>query len=115
MLEAIESKYVLAARAKGLPERIVLRRHALPNALLPTITILAVDVGILIGGIVVVESVFAFPGLGRMLIYAIDHQDIPLMMGGMIVITAIYALANLAADILYAVLNPRIRVTGTAG
>jgi peptide/nickel transport system permease protein len=74
-----------------------------------------VDVGILIGGIVVVESVFAFPGLGRMLIYAIDHQDIPLMMGGMIVITAIYALANLAADILYAVLNPRIRVTGTAG
>ena len=114
MLEAIESKYVLAACAKGLPERIVLRRHALPNALLPTITILAVDVGILIGGIVLVESVFAFPGLGRMLIYAIDHQDIPLMMGGMIVITAIYALANLAADILYAVLNPRIRVSGTA-
>ncbi len=115
MLEAIESKYVLAARAKGLPERIVLRRHALPNALLPTITVLAVDVGILIGGIVVVESVFAFPGLGRMLIYAIDNQDVPLMMGGMIVITAIYALANLAADILYAVLNPRIRVSGTAG
>ena len=115
MLEAIESKYVLAARAKGLPERIVLRRHALPNALLPTITVLAVDVGILIGGIVVVESVFAFPGLGRMLIYAIDNQDIPLMMGGMIVITAIYALANLVADILYAVLNPRIRVSGSAG
>ncbi|MEI6162164.1 MAG: ABC transporter permease [Roseococcus sp.] len=115
MLEAIESKYVLAARAKGLPEHIVLRRHALPNALLPTITVLAVDVGILIGGIVVVESVFAFPGLGRMLIYAIDNQDIPLMMGGMIVITAIYAVANLVADILYAVLNPRIRVSGTAG
>lgn len=115
MLEAIESRYVLAARAKGLPERIVLRRHALPNALLPTITVLAVDIGILIGGIVVVESVFAYPGLGRMLIYAIDNQDIPLMMGGMIVITAIYALANLAADILYAVLNPRIRVSGSAG
>jgi peptide/nickel transport system permease protein len=115
MLEAIESRYVLAARAKGLPERIVLRRHALPNALLPAITILAVDIGILIGGIVVVESVFAYPGLGRMLIYAIDNQDIPLMMGGMIVITTIYALANLVADILYAVLNPRIRVSGTAG
>ncbi|TCH95997.1 ABC transporter permease [Roseococcus sp. SYP-B2431] len=115
MLEAIESRYVLAARAKGLPERIVLRRHALPNALLPAITILAVDIGILIGGIVVVESVFAYPGLGRMLIYAIDNQDVPLMMGGMIVITTIYALANLAADILYAVLNPRIRVSGTAG
>ena len=115
MLEAIESRYVLAARAKGLPERIVLRRHALPNALLPTITVLAVDVGILIGGIVVVESVFAYPGLGRMLIYAIDNQDLPLMMGGMIVVTAVYAMANLVADILYAVLNPRIRVGGTAG
>jgi peptide/nickel transport system permease protein len=115
MLEAIESRYVLAARAKGLPERTVLRRHALPNALLPAITILAVDIGILIGGIVVVESVFAYPGLGRMLIYAIDNQDVPLMMGGMIVITAIYAVANLVADILYAVLNPRIRVSGTAG
>lgn len=115
MLEAIESRYVLAARAKGLPERLVLRRHALPNALLPTITVLAVDIGILIGGIVVVESVFAYPGLGRMLVYAIDNQDLPLMMGGMIVITAVYALANLAADILYAVLNPRIRVGGTAG
>lgn len=114
MLEAIESRYVLAARAKGLPERLVLRRHALPNALLPTITVLAVDIGILIGGIVVVESVFAYPGLGRMLVYAIDNQDLPLMMGGMIVITAVYALANLAADILYAVLNPRIRVGGTA-
>ncbi len=114
MLEAIDSRYVLAARAKGLPERIVLRRHALPNALLPTITVLAVDIGILIGGIVVVESVFAYPGLGRMLVYAIDNQDLPLMMGGMIVITAVYALANLVADILYAVLNPRIRVGGTA-
>ncbi|MBY0336979.1 MAG: ABC transporter permease [Acetobacteraceae bacterium] len=114
MLEAIESRYVLAARAKGLPERIVLRRHALPNALLPAITVLAVDVGILIGGIVVVESVFAYPGLGRMLVYAIDNQDLPLMMGGMIVITAVYALANLAADLLYAVLNPRIRVSGSA-
>jgi peptide/nickel transport system permease protein len=114
MLEAIESRYVLAARAKGLPERIVLRRHALPNALLPTITVLAVDIGILIGGIVVVESVFAYPGLGRMLIYAIDNQDLPLMMGGMIVVTTVYALANLTADILYAVLNPRIRVGGAA-
>ncbi|HEV7263464.1 MAG TPA: ABC transporter permease [Falsiroseomonas sp.] len=112
MLEAIESRYVLAARAKGLPERIVLRRHALPNALLPTVTVLAVDIGILIGGIVVVESVFAYPGLGRMLIYAIDNQDLPLLMGGMVVVTTVYAMANLAADIIYAVLNPRIRVGG---
>jgi peptide/nickel transport system permease protein len=112
MLEVLESRYVLAARAKGLQERTVLRRHALPNALLPTVTVLAVDIGILIGGIVVVESVFAYPGLGRMLVYAIDNQDLPLLMGGMIVVTTVYALANLAADILYAVLNPRIRVGG---
>lgn len=112
MLDAIESRYVLAARAKGLPERVVLYRHALPNALLPAITVLAIDMGLLIGGIVVVETVFAYPGLGRLLIYAIDNQDLPLMMGGMIVVTSVYALSNLVADILYALLNPRIRYGG---
>lgn len=108
MLEAVESRYVLAARAKGLPERLVLWRHALPNALPPAITVLAVDLGILIGGIVVVETVFAYPGLGRLLIYAIDNQDLPVMM----VVTAVYAAANLTADLLYAALNPRIRLGG---
>jgi peptide/nickel transport system permease protein len=109
MLEVLESRYVLAARAKGLPERLVLRRHALPNALLPTITILAIDAGILIGGVVVVETVFAYPGLGRMLVFAIEHHDLPLLQAGMMVVTAIYALANLVADLAYARLNPRIR------
>src|SRR5580700_2723904 len=109
MLEVLESRYVLAARAKGLPERLVLQRHALPNALLPTITILAIDVGILIGGVVVVETVFAYPGLGRMLVFAIEHHDLPLLQAGMMVVTAIYALANLVADVGYAYLNPRIR------
>jgi peptide/nickel transport system permease protein len=109
MLEVLESRYVLAARAKGLPERLVLQRHALPNALLPTITILAIDVGILIGGVVVVETVFAYPGLGRMLVFAIEHHDLPLLQAGMMVVTAIYALANLVADLGYAYLNPRIR------
>src|SRR5581483_7670550 len=108
MLEALRSTYVLAARAKGVPERLVLRRHALPNALMPTITVLAVDVGILIGGMVVVETVFAYPGLGRLLIYAIEHRDIPLLQAGMIVVTTVYALANLVADLLYAWINPRI-------
>jgi peptide/nickel transport system permease protein len=109
MLEVLESRYVLAARAKGLPERLVLQRHALPNALLPTITILAIDIGILIGGVVVVETVFAYPGLGRMLVFAIEHHDLPLLQAGMMVVTAIYALANLVADLGYAYLNPRIR------
>jgi peptide/nickel transport system permease protein len=115
MLEALRSTYVLAARAKGLPERLVLRRHALRNALLPTITVLAVDVGILIGGIVVVETVFAYPGLGRLLIFAIEHRDLPLLQAGMLVVTTVYALANLIADLLYAWVNPRIRYGRAAG
>jgi peptide/nickel transport system permease protein len=115
MLETLRSTYVLAARAKGLPERFVLRRHALPNALMPTITVLAVDVGILIGGVVVVETIFAYPGLGRLLIFAIEHRDLPLLQAGMIVVTTVYALANLVADLLYACINPRIRYGRGAG
>jgi peptide/nickel transport system permease protein len=112
MIEVLDSRYVLAARARGLPERKVLWRHALPNALLPAITVLAIDAGLLIGGIVVVETVFAYPGLGRLLVYAIERHDLPLLQVGMMVVTAIYALANFIAELLYAVLNPRIRVAG---
>jgi peptide/nickel transport system permease protein len=114
LLEVLASRYVLAARAKGLSERVVLRRHALPNALLPTITILAIDVGLLMGGVVVIETVFAFPGLGRLLVFAIERHDLPLLQAGMMVITAIYAIANLCADLSYAFLNPRIRFGGAA-
>jgi peptide/nickel transport system permease protein len=112
MLEVLDSRFVLAARARGLPERRVLWRHALPNALLPAITVLAIDAGLLIGGIVVVETVFAYPGLCRLLVYAIERHDLPLLQVGMMVVTAIYALANFVAELLYAVLNPRIRVAG---
>jgi peptide/nickel transport system permease protein len=109
MIETLQSQYVTAARAKGLPERIVIRRHALRNALVPTITVLAIDVGLLMGGIVVVETVFSYPGLGRMLIFAIEQKDIPMVQAGILTITAVYALANLAADLAYAFFNPRIR------
>lgn len=109
MLEALRSRYALMARAKGLGEQRVLWRHAAPNALLPAITVLALDFGLLIGGVVVVETVFAFPGLGRLLVFAIERHDLPLLQAGMLVLTAAYALANLAADVLYALLNPRIR------
>ena len=110
LLEVLGSRYVLAARARGLPERRVLWRHAVPNALMPAITVLAIDAGLLIGGIVVAETVFAYPGLGRMLVFAIERHDLPLLQAGMMVVTAVYAVANLVADLLYAVLNPRIRV-----
>jgi peptide/nickel transport system permease protein len=109
MLETLQSHYVNYARAKGLPERVVIIRHALRNALLPTITILAADVGWLLGGIVVVESVFAYPGLGRLLVYAVEHHDVPMIQFSILFIGAIYCLANLVADLLYAFFNPKIR------
>lgn len=110
MLDVLASRYILAARARGLGETRVLWRHAMPNALLPAITVLAIDAGLLIGGIVVTETVFAFPGLGRTLVFAIEHHDLPLLQAGMMVVTAIYALANLIAELLYGALNPRIRL-----
>jgi peptide/nickel transport system permease protein len=112
MLETLRSPYVLYARAKGVPERAVIVRHALRNALLPTITVLAIDVGWLIGGIVVVETVFSYPGLGRLLLFAIERRDLPLIQASILVIAAIYCVANLAADLLYAYFNPRIRYGG---
>lgn len=114
MLETLRRPYITAARAKGLPERIVLGRHALRNALLPTITVLAIDVGWLFGGIVVVETVFAYPGLGRLLIFAIERRDIPFIQIIILFITAIYSFSNLIADLLYTYFNPRIRYGRTA-
>jgi len=109
MIEVLKSPYVTAARAKGLPERVVVLRHALRNALLPTITVLALDIGRLMGGIVVIETVFAYPGLGRLLVFSVQSRDIPTLQAAILVVAGVYALANLAADLLYAWLNPRIR------
>ncbi|WP_075222525.1 ABC transporter permease [Acuticoccus yangtzensis] len=109
MLEVMQSPYVVAARARGIPEARVIRGHALPNALLPTITVLAIDIGVLMGGMVVVETIFSYPGLGRLLIFGIQQLDLPLIQAAMMVVAVIYALANLLADVLYAFLNPRIR------
>ncbi|HLI13841.1 MAG TPA: ABC transporter permease [Alphaproteobacteria bacterium] len=109
MIETLRSQYVRNARAKGLPERVVLLRHALRNALLPTITVLAIDVGWLIGGVVVVEAVFAYPGVGRLLVFAIQHHDLPLIQASILVVAAIYCVANLVADLLYSYFNPKIR------
>ena len=100
-------------RARGLPERIVILRYALRNALIPSITVLAQDFGFLIGGIVAVETVFAYPGLGRMLVGALERQDLPLMQAAILVLTGVYCFANLAADLLYGVANPRIRYGGS--
>jgi peptide/nickel transport system permease protein len=115
MIEALRTQYVRNARAKGLPERVVILRHALRNALMPTITVLAVDIGWLIGGIVVVETVFSYPGLGRLMIFALERHDLPLIQGSILVITAVDCTANLIADLLYAFVNPKIRYGNAVG
>lgn len=115
MTEELDSMYVKVARARGLPERTVVLRHALRNALLPTITVLAQDFGFLIGGIVAVETIFAYPGLGQLLVFSMQRQDLPLMQGAILVLTAVFCVANLAADLLYGVVNPRIRYGGAVG
>jgi peptide/nickel transport system permease protein len=112
MIEVLDTTYVKAARARGLPERTVILRHALRNALLPAITVLAQDFGFLIGGIVAVEVIFAYPGLGRLLIFSLERLDLPMMQASILVLTAIYCLTNLAADLLYGLANPRIRYGG---
>ncbi|MGH0237083.1 ABC transporter permease [Sinorhizobium meliloti] len=114
MLETLESQYVKNARAKGLSESAVVFGHALPNALMPTITVLALDIGWLIGGIVVVEMVFSYPGIGRLLMFAIERHDLPLIQASILLIALIYCLANLAADLLYAIVNPKIRYGNAA-
>lgn len=109
LVDVLHTDYVRAARLKGLSRRRVLIRHALRNALLPTITIVALDVGYLMGGIIVVEEIFAFPGIGRQLIVAIQARDLPAIQAGALIMAATYALANFLADLAYAALDKRIQ------
>ena len=110
VIEELKKPYVRTAVLKGLPRRVVVVKHVLRNALLPTITVVAISFGWLISGLVVIENVFNYPGLGRMMIFAIDRRDLPLLQAVTMVTVFGFALANLGADILYAVLNPRIRL-----
>jgi peptide/nickel transport system permease protein len=109
MIDVMERNFVRTARLKGIGERQVILRHALPNALLPTITIVAMNIGWLMGSLVVVETVFSYPGLGRMMVFAVSNRDVPALQMTVLVTAGIYCLANLVADILYAYLNPRVR------
>ena len=109
MLEEISQDYVRTARAKGLSERIVLFRHALRNGLIPVITILGLQMGTLLAGAIITESIFSWPGLGRLTIQAINARDYPLVQGCILTIAVTYILINLLTDILYSVVDPRIR------
>ena len=109
MLEVLGQDYVRTARAKGLPERTVIDKHALGNAMIPVVTVIGLVVGVLLGGAVVVEHVFALPGVGRLIIGAILRRDYPVIQGGLLLTATIFVFVNLAVDVLYAVLDPRVR------
>jgi peptide/nickel transport system permease protein len=111
MVEEMKSNYVRASLLRGLPRGQVIFSHVLRNALLPTITVIAINVGYVLGGVIVVEFVFSYPGIGNLMLTAILTRDIPTMLGTMLVISAGYVLANFVADILYSALNPRVRLT----
>jgi peptide/nickel transport system permease protein len=110
MLEVLGQDYIRTARAKGLPTRAVVGKHALANIAIPTLTVVGINVGILVGGAVIVESVFSLPGVGRLVIGAIQRRDIPVIQGGLLMIAAAMVLINLAVDLLYAVFDPRVRL-----
>lgn len=113
MIEALDSDYTRTAILKGLPRPRVIRQHVLRNALLPTIAVIASQVGYLIGGLVVVEVLFSYPGIGNLLFAAARNADFPLLAGGVLVVGAAYQIAMLLADIAYSWLNPRIRLGGS--
>lgn len=110
MLEVLNQDYVRTARAKGQREHIVLSRHALRNAMIPAVTIMGVQLGTLLGGTLIIEQVFALPGLGRLTVQAVLDRDFPLVQGCVVVIASIFVLCNLVTDLLYVYLDPRIRV-----
>jgi peptide/nickel transport system permease protein len=109
VIRVMRTDYVRTAFLKGMPRGRVIVRHVLPNALLPSITVIALNVGWMIGGLIVVETVFAYPGLGQLMIFAVTNRDVPLVQAVALLVALIYAAANLGADMLYAALNPRIR------
>jgi peptide/nickel transport system permease protein len=111
MLEELSSDYVRTARAKGLSTRTILFRHALRNALIPIITILGLQFGTLLAGTIVTETIFSWPGIGRLTVQAISSRDYPLLQGCILVIALSYVLVNLLTDVLYAVVDPRVRLS----
>jgi len=110
MIEALGMNYVLLARAKGIPNSRILRHHVLKNALLPLITVLAIQLGLMVGGVVFTETVFSWPGVGSLLVQAVYYRDYPLVTGIFIFTSAAVSLANFVADLVYFMIDPRIRI-----
>ncbi|MFC2030935.1 ABC transporter permease [Chloroflexota bacterium] len=115
LVEVLNSDYIRTARAKGIKERLVLSRHALKNAMIPLVTIVALEIGYLLGGVVVVEQVFGWPGIGWLVFQAISNRDYPIIQGVVVLIAIGYSAANLLADIIYGYLDPRIHYESHSG
>ncbi len=109
MLDVLKEDYIRTAQAKGLPQRIMVVRHALRNALIPAITVIGYSLGGLLGGAVVTETVFTIPGMGRLVVQSVARRDFPVIQGAILIIAAIYVLANLLVDVLYVYIDPRVR------
>jgi peptide/nickel transport system permease protein len=112
MLEVLRQDYIRTARAKGLPNRTVVLKHALANALIPITTVVGIIVSLLISGSVVVETLFSIPGIGQLLTQAVLNRDYPMVQGGLLITTALLVLVNIAVDVCYALLDPRVRYDG---
>jgi peptide/nickel transport system permease protein len=108
MLNVLSMDYVRTARAKGLGERITIVRHALRNALIPVVTVLGIQFGRLLGGAVVTEAVFSYPGLGRLVVTSIQNRDYPVVQGALMLVVVIFLLTSIAVDLSYAYLDPRV-------
>lgn len=109
MSDVLNANYVRTARLKGVSEQQVVFKHALRNALLPTVTVIAMNIGWIVGSVVIVEEIFAYPGIGSLILFSVNNRDLPLLQASVMVVGAITGLANLAADVIYVYLNPRIR------
>jgi peptide/nickel transport system permease protein len=114
LLEVLHEDYVRTARAKGMPERTVILRHALRNALLPVVTVLGLQLGVLLGGAVVTEMVFSWPGLGELTIESIQRRDYPVVQACVLLISTTYVVVNTLTDVVYGWLDPRVRLGGRA-
>jgi peptide/nickel transport system permease protein len=109
MLDVLREQYITTGRAKGLAERLVVYKHALRNALVPTVTVIGISFAVLISGAVVVETVFNIPGLGRLVVSAVSRRDYPVVQGVVLVIAGVYMVVNLLVDLSYLVIDPRVK------
>jgi peptide/nickel transport system permease protein len=109
MLDVLREQYITTGRAKGLGERLVVYKHALRNALVPTVTVIGISVAVLVSGAVVVETVFNIPGLGRLIVSAVSRRDYPVVQGVVLVIAGLYMLVNLLVDLSYLIIDPRVK------